>query len=481
LGGSDITLESNHTITQSQSDTELIVGLWEYDQCACYDGLVDTLVIDGDTIQTQAGLTITLFIESDCEEFQLAVNESGVLEQVDAENCCIEIIDPLVPFCWDDFVAGLDTYSEVECEEELPLECDSTFLPGQSDPLCNPNGNEYFCASNISLANGFTTCNVTTAVDADDSPYIKDGVIRLYGLAAQSPICNSDYFDVLDGMELIQYEPTATTPGSARLRGTIVNVEDEDITFEVDMYFENAMSGDEFDDLAGAGFLTLPECGANTDDFIVYTLSNTISRLTGTGSMTGEIYLNHMPMSLNKRFQLGIGANNHNCNLGFGGWFGWQGVLNNQTVMGFSGDVIADLDGCVGTNTDCGGEFVEHTYACINTGTGESIYVTQTVQRNDTQAPTCLNCPADQSYEWADITDDNCNWHVNTPTPTWQDNCPDWDPNNCGCVTFTADTVFYCTGSFDIFRQWIAEDGKCGDDVEGNKTFHNQIVEVRDI
>ena len=142
-----------------------------------------------------------------------------------------------MPFCWDDFVSGLDTYSEVECEEELPLECDESFLPGQSDPQCNPNGNEYFCASNISLANGFTTCNVTTAIDEDDSPYIKDGVIRLYGLSAQSDVCNSDYFDVLDGMELITYDATETTPGSARLRGTIVNVEDEDITFE-DEYWE---------------------------------------------------------------------------------------------------------------------------------------------------------------------------------------------------------------------------------------------------
>ena len=92
-------------------------------------------------------------------------------------------------------------------------------------------------------------------------------------------------------------------------------------------------------------------------------------------------------MSLNKRFQLGDGANNHNCAYGFGGWFGWQGVLNGQSVMGFSGDVIADLTPGVGFETDCGGEFVEHTYACVNVAEGTSIYLTQRIERNDTEAP----------------------------------------------------------------------------------------------
>ena len=75
--------------------------------------------------------------------------------------------------------------------------------------------------------------------------------------------------------------------------------------------------------------------------------------------MTGEIFLNHQPMSLNKRFQLGFGGNNHNGQL----VVGWMaGVLNGQSVMGFSGDVIAIFLKVL-VSKPCGGEFVEHTYA----------------------------------------------------------------------------------------------------------------------
>ena len=271
----------------------------------------------------------------------------------------------------------------MQCEEELPQECDPAFNDGVE--ICGPEGVQYYCASDVSLEQGYTVHQATTAIDEDNSDYIKDGVVRLYGLSNQHDACNSDYFDVLDGLELFRYDDN----GTARLKGSIQNMENASITFDVDMYFDARMLGSEFDDLSAAtGFLTQGACDVDTDALITYVLKNGISKLTGTGSMTGEIFLNHQPMSLNKRFQLGFGGNNHNCAFGFGGWFGWQGVLNGQSVMGFSGDVIADLTEGVGFETDCGGEFVEHTYACVNIAEGTSIYVTQRIERNDTHAPT---------------------------------------------------------------------------------------------
>jgi len=140
LGGGTIVLESNGTITQNQGDASLIIGLWEFDECACYFGITE----DG----LAPGLTLTLFIESDCEEFQLAVNENGLLEQIDAENCCIQIGDPTPEWCFEDFAADLSDY-EVQCEDELPLECDPSFNDGVE--VCGPEAVEYICASNVSL------------------------------------------------------------------------------------------------------------------------------------------------------------------------------------------------------------------------------------------------------------------------------------------------------------------------------------------
>ena len=481
LNGSVATLLENGLIQQSQEGVDglqtLIVGIWSFDQCACFTGETDFL---GDT-ELLPGPVIELFIDSDCQQFQMALDENGMFTPVDAENCCIQIGDPDPDWCFDDFAASLEDY-EVQCEDELPQECDPAFNDGVE--ICGPDGVEYFCASSVSLEQGYTVHQVTTAIDEDDSPYIKDGVVRLYGLSAQSDVCNSDYFDVLDGMELFRYDDN----GTARLKGSIVNMEDASITFDVDLYFNARLMGDEFDALSDAtGFLTLSDCDVDTDALITYVLENGISKLTGTGALSGEIFLNHQPMSLNKRFQLGDGANNHNCAYGFGGWFGWQGVLNGQSVMGFSGDVIADLTPGVGFETDCGGEFVEHTYACVNIAEGTSIYLTQRIERNDTEAPIFTDAHIlafDTTYSWNAITDANCDWHIPVPCLATEDNCDDWNPQYAGCnepaepcgtVEYT-ETILAgdCAGEFTILRNWKATDGS------DNSTDHDQIIYVVD-
>ena len=61
----------------------------------------------------------------------------------------------------------------------------------------------------------------------------------LYGLSTSTTLCNSDYFDVLDGLELFRYPDN----GTARLKGSIVNMEDASITFDVDIYFDTRWQG----------------------------------------------------------------------------------------------------------------------------------------------------------------------------------------------------------------------------------------------
>ena len=75
-----------------------------------------------------------------------------VWEQIDAENCCIQIIDPTPEWCFDDFAADLNDY-EVQCEDELPQECDTAFNDGVE--FAGPDRVEYYCASNVSLRQGY--------------------------------------------------------------------------------------------------------------------------------------------------------------------------------------------------------------------------------------------------------------------------------------------------------------------------------------
>ena len=54
-----------------------------------------------------------------------------------------------------------------------------------------------------------------------------------------------------------------------------------------------------------------------------------------------------MPTSYSKRFQLGEGVNNHNCNYGLSGWFSWEGFMNGISVSGLTADIVIDLENCV--------------------------------------------------------------------------------------------------------------------------------------
>ena len=75
-------------------------------------------------------------------------------------------------------------------------------------------------------------------------------------------------------------------------------------------------------------------CDINQDEITVFTMAEN-SVLIGGGDLNGFLELDHMPVSLNKRFQLGEGANNHNCANGFGGWFKWEGTIERQRDVWF--------------------------------------------------------------------------------------------------------------------------------------------------
>ena len=134
------------------------------------------------------------------------------------------------------------------------------------------------------------------------------------------------------------------------------------------------MLGSEFDDLSAAAvFLTQGACDVDTDALVTYVLKNGISKLTGTGSMTSEIFLNHQPMSLNKRFQLGLVTTTTTAPLALVVGSMARFVLNGQSVMLLWRCHRRPLEG-VGFETDCGGEFVVYVY--LRMLQKASIYVT---------------------------------------------------------------------------------------------------------
>ncbi|MDA0945664.1 MAG: T9SS type A sorting domain-containing protein [Bacteroidetes bacterium] len=449
-----LTLGGSGNIVAHNGASNIIVGTWELNACACATELT--------------------FFDLDCGSIDLGVGEGGLIAQVSAaDDCCLSVTDPADTWCSTEFLASL-TDQTVQCPEDLPTDCDPII---QGEDVCSDN---LFLCSFSQAEEGYLTHLVTTA----EGPGA-DAVIRIYGLSAQS-VCLSDYFveDPLAPLELIRYPET----GTARLVGSVHNDLDPSMTFDVDMYFNAEQPAEEWlAEGAGHSLLTSWACDVDPANITLYNMTNTISRMTGTGSLQGEIYLNHMPISYNKRFQLGEGANNHNCEYGFGGWFGWHGIVDGMSVMGFSGDVIADLSAPTSTETFCGGEFAQITYASIDLGTGQSTYTTQTWTVEDTQAPEFVDAnelAPSYTIEWSALHDEACGWNIEVPCLTTTDNCGDWNPqyegcnepeNACGEVIFSEQIIEGdCAGEFTVIRLWQAIDGS------GNMSTHQQVIMVED-
>ena len=390
-------------------------------------------------------------------------------------TCSVDIIDNEEYLCSTDFLDDLEENITVECAEDLPTGCDPEFA------LADTCTDEILvCAFNDGFT-GYTTFDVTTA----EGPGA-DAAIRIYGLSAQTD-CLSDYFVEDEDNPLTL---TVFSNGTASLTGVVHNDVTPSITYEVYMQFNHEQNAEDWlAESPSHGLLTNWQCTVDPSQIDVFDMVNTLSRLTRLDdSFAGEtLFLSHMPVSLNKRFQLGAGGNNHNCNDGFGGWFGWEGVYNGEPVAGFSGDVITDVSNEVFFDTFCGDEFNQITYGVFNLENNTAETVTQTFSVNDTQAPEFVSCPEDITIELSALecgSFDAIDAMFPVPCLETTDNCANWDPmyegcnepeNACGSVTFTQinNQIDDCPFIMVVERQWVANDGF-------NTTVCTQTITVTD-
>ena len=112
--------------------------------------------------------------------------------------------------------------------------------------------------------------------------------------------------------------------------------------------------------------------------------------------------MEHAPSELDKRFQLGEGANNHNCNNGFGGWFSWSGEINGNELSSPSGDIVVDLGECSGNDNECENS-VSFNVRAFDEDCGRLISEVFTVTRDDTTPPTIVSGPMDMTVEVTNI------------------------------------------------------------------------------
>ena len=434
--------------------TEIVVGEWSEDLCNCAASL--------------------LFYDGGCDPLQVSIDAFGYAEQVgDNGACCFSINHDVDTVCASEFLDGL-TDQTVECAEDLPLSC-----APEAEALNVCDQSDIFCSVQAFTDEGISTHVLTTAEGAGP-----DAVLRMYGLSAQLGVSSDLFMESPDDpLTLTRFHGS----GTAHLEGSVVHADDPTITFDVELHFDSEQDADEWlASQSGADLLALDECEVDPTQLQVYTLKNTMSRLVGTGSLEGELYLNHMPVSQSKRFQIGLGANNHNCDFGFGGWFGWHGVLNGASVAGLTGDIVANATLPEFEAPGCNDEHVELVYATVDPVVGSSQQVVQRWERLDTTAPVFLGAPQDQTLEWSEVVGDDCNtWSIEVPCVEIDDNCSGWNPaypgcaetpeNPCGEVLYSQQVYEGdCTTQFQVVRTWTAIDAS------GNSAQHTQVITVQD-
>ena len=410
----------------------------------------------------------------------------GVIALASADPClgCTEL----------EMTGSIDDYA-VECEADLDAAmaaADVAAFTCSDLPIDEVYSEKFRFDGRNQQENGGGTSQTWNVLTAGDDPNFNNGedaLLQFYDINGDG---SEAIFFVEDlaagGVTLTQYEN-----GTAILEGAVIDSEDGSRGLDIHLYFEGRTAGD----LWNGGFKNDYGCDVNTDEWTIYTLNDNMSYATGRGDWQFGTLLrfNHQPASQYFGYQLGDGANNHNCDdNGFSGWFTWSGSIAGEAAYGQAGDVIATLDPTVGYPTDCqDGEFVDFHYIAFDELCNIAQQNIQHVERDDQTAPTYVSGGEDLSLDCASADQ----WLMDNPASAevvlFTDNCDDseygcaagFDPNTSGFAD--EDNVFVCvelvgesTASYTasscrvLHRTWVATD------CFGNQTYHTQAITIED-
>ena len=281
-------------------------------------------------------------------------------------------------------ISGVDAEWNVQCAEEA-----ANFQNAMAMDACS--GAAVVQAWSSQTGEMQSTCVASTAIGPG-----ADWALWLPTLSSAS---SANYVFDANGGHFDQF-----ADGTAHLYGTVVNTNNADEQFVVDMWLDNKATWAAWSSL-GRNYkndLMLSCASSNFLDWNFYELIGGFSTLTGAGALAGvELYLYHMPANYYFGFQVGVGANNKNCSNGMSGWFTYEGFANNQAISGH-GDVNVDLTCDPGQDQDC-----PHTTSFTNfyraeDACGHATIVSQQVNVSDTTAPVFSNCPESVTIQCSD-------------------------------------------------------------------------------
>ncbi|MBO3699246.1 HYR domain-containing protein, partial [Roseivirga sp. E12] len=140
---------------------------------------------------------------------------------------------------------------------------------------------------------------------------------------------------------------TQQADGTATVTGTLVNINDENDSWAVQLNLIDKKSWDEWSALGRSWKGSASNVGDNYLDwnfYIMDTNPSNPSTLTGLGNNAGKTKtLAHAPANYNYGFQIGEAANDKDTGLGFSGWFTYQNDQGNTVQGDFNLDITSTI------------------------------------------------------------------------------------------------------------------------------------------
>lgn len=242
--------------------------------------------------------------------------------------------------------------------------------------------------------------------------------------------------------------------GTAHLWGTIVNYQNSSYKFEVSLWFHNRRNWEEWSAL-GRGYRNDSGlAGDNYVDWDYYELMSEFSTFIGIDGLAGDhLDITPFPTSMFYGFQSGIGANNKNDKDGFGGAFGYTGMVKGEHCGAGVGHLSVDTN-CDDGNAGCAA--TTYTRICRAEDTcGNVAFHTYSVNVVDNEAPTLL------PYET--VIEVECGQHYNNFISA---------TDNCSEVVITYTDQYLTPGcNGEILRTYTVADA-CGNTITATQTIH---------
>ncbi|MGB1384165.1 MAG: hypothetical protein ACPG6N_02885, partial [Flavobacteriales bacterium] len=173
------------------------------------------------------------------------------------------------------------------------------------------------------------------------------GTIQLQDFTATGLTSTNKFNESTEGLTWTVYPENV-----ARLQGTVINANNVNARFEVDLYFNQGTSGAAWTAAGG----NVNDNAATSDEvaeWTVWQIKPHISKLVGAGDLAGEVvYLETSNLLVSYPFQEGFGANGINGGLGLGGSFDWISCVEG-TIYGGYGVTSTDFTSCEESTSIC--------------------------------------------------------------------------------------------------------------------------------